>query len=279
MNPCISPEQFERLLSAQLSPAERTALDAHVDVCGQCQKELARLLDGSAHEATEVYWQLLRGGGPAATANLPDDFLRRLKEARPASQVGMVRILCPHCRDSIEIAKVTIRENVVCPACGSSFRLEEQTTTGWSPGNGRKIGRFDVLDTVGQGAFGTVYKARDAELERIVAIKVPRAELTGGESMDRFLREARSVAQLRHPSIVPVYEVGQEEQVPYLVSEFVQGITLADRLTDRPPPPFRESAEIVAVLADALQYAHEMGVVLAMSSRQTSCSMRRAGHT
>jgi WD40 repeat protein len=172
-----------------------------------------------------------------------------------------MQIVCPHCYNRLELADLPEGE-IVCPSCGSSFRLAGYSTATAGPDAGRKLGRFVILDTVGQGAFGTVYKARDAELDRIVAIKVPRPGHVGGssEAGDRFLREARSVAQLRHPSIVPVYEVGQEEQVPYLVSEFVQGLTLADRLTDR-PPPFRESAELVAVLADALQYAHEMGVV------------------
>jgi WD40 repeat protein/tRNA A-37 threonylcarbamoyl transferase component Bud32 len=126
---------------------------------------------------------------------------------------------------------------------------------------GRFVGRFELLGTVGVGAFGTVYKARDPELDRIVAIKVPRASsLARGEDQDRFLREARSVAQLRHPGIVPVYEVGQQDGRPFLVSDFVQGRTLADMLTAR-RPTLHEAALILAAVADALQFAHERGVV------------------
>src|SRR5207247_2432146 len=121
--------------------------------------------------------------------------------------------------------------------------------------------RFELLDAVGGGAFGTVYKARDPELDRIVAIKVPRAgSLATRHDLDRFEREARSVAQLRHPGIVPVHEVGQHEGLPYLVSEFVQGITLADLLSARRPAP-KEAAEWTAAVADALHYAHKAGVV------------------
>src|SRR5207245_392541 len=95
----------------------------------------------------------------------------------------------------------------------------------------------------------------------IVAIKVPRAgNLSTQEDQERFLREARSAAQLRHPNIVPLYEVGQAEGMPYLVSAFVPGVTLADLLTARRPTP-REAAEMVAAVADALQYAHAQGVV------------------
>src|SRR5262245_44281104 len=97
--------------------------------------------------------------------------------------------------------------------------------------------------------------ARDPQLDRTVAIKVPRAgNVATDEDRDRFLREGRSVAQLRHAGIVPVHEVGEHEEVPYLVSDFVQGLTLSDLLTGRRPGP-REAARLVAEVADALQYA------------------------
>jgi tRNA A-37 threonylcarbamoyl transferase component Bud32 len=172
-----------------------------------------------------------------------------------------MHILCPHCRNPIEVVKLNPHEEIACPSCGSSFRLETESTTDWQNQSGRKLGKYEVLDTVGQGAFGTVYKGRDPDLDRVVAIKVPRAgNLAGPHELDRFLREARSVAQLRHPSIVSVYEIGQVGSVPYLVSDFVHGVTLADLLSAR-RPGFREAATLVAAVADALHYAHEHGVV------------------
>jgi tRNA A-37 threonylcarbamoyl transferase component Bud32 len=172
-----------------------------------------------------------------------------------------MHILCPHCNSPIELVKLAPREEIACTSCGSSFHLADMSTTGWSPGGGQKLGRFEVLDTLGHGAFGTVYKARDPELDRTVAIKVPRAgNLAGPEELDRFLREARSVAQMRHPGIVPVHEVGQSEGVPYLVSDLVQGMTLSDLLSGR-RPTFAEAAGLIAAVAGALQYAHERRVV------------------
>jgi serine/threonine protein kinase len=172
-----------------------------------------------------------------------------------------MHILCPHCRNPIEVVKISAREEVLCPSCGSSFHLETDSTTGWQPRDGGSLGRFQILATVGQGAFGTVYKARDPELDRIVAIKVPRAgNFPGPEEQDRFQREARSVAQLRHPAIVAVHEVGAADGLPYLVSDFVEGVTLTDLLSAG-RPTLRQAAELIASVADALQYAHEQGVV------------------
>jgi tRNA A-37 threonylcarbamoyl transferase component Bud32 len=172
-----------------------------------------------------------------------------------------MHILCPHCHNPIELIKIDPRAEITCPSCGSSFHLEGKSTTGWERPSGETLGKFKLIDAVGQGAFGIVYKARDPELDRVVAIKVPRAgNLAGPQELDRFLREARSVARLRHPAIVSVHEVGQHDGVPYLVSDFVQGVTLADLLSAR-RPGFRETAGLIAVVADALQYAHEQGVV------------------
>ena len=170
-------------------------------------------------------------------------------------------VACPHCQSSVEQADLDAQE-ILCPACGSSFRLERDSTVDWASSRGpRTLGKFELIEAIGSGAFGTVYKARDPRLDRTVAIKVPRSGyLADRADLDRFLREARSVARLRHPAIVPVHDVGEHEGVPYLVSDFVQGLTLTDVLSARRSSP-REAAELVAAVADALQYAHEQGVV------------------
>src|SRR5262245_12151044 len=119
-----------------------------------------------------------------------------------------MHLVCPHCHSPIEVVEPAPAE-VVCPSCGSSVRvaLDGSTASASPDGAGRKVGRFTLLRAVGQGAFGTVYQARDDTLDRVVALKVPRAgNLPGGPEGDRFLREARSAAQLRHPSIVTLHE-------------------------------------------------------------------------
>ncbi|HMP07634.1 MAG TPA: protein kinase, partial [Lacipirellulaceae bacterium] len=124
-----------------------------------------------------------------------------------------------------------------------------------------RFGKFDLLEICGQGAFGTVYRARDSAIDRIVAIKFPRSGRLGTiEEEDRFLREARAVAKLRDERIVAVLEAGRIDGMPYIASEFVHGATLADRLKQGRQPT-AEAVEIVRQIALALQAAHEQGVI------------------
>ncbi len=182
---------------------------------------------------------------------------QQLTDRRPR----VLRFNCPHCHDAIQMVEESPSDELVCPTCGSSFRLEDDQTNSWSQERLPRVGKFELLERIGRGTFGTVYRAKDTELDRLVAVKMPRSgSFATKEDEDRFVREGRSVAQLRHPGIVPVYEVGRSGGFPYLASEFVDGLTLSDALTGC-RFTFRESAEIIAQAAEALQHAHEHGVV------------------
>lgn len=125
-----------------------------------------------------------------------------------------------------------------------------------------RLGKFELLEELGSGSYGVVFRARDTELDRLVAIKLLRAgRLATRADLDRFLREARSAAQLKHPGIVSLYEIGQtSDGASYLVEEFVAGVTLAGRL-EKGRLLARQAAELVALVADALDYAHRHGVI------------------
>jgi WD40 repeat protein len=167
---------------------------------------------------------------------------------------------CPHCRNPIEPTLSAGRAEVVCPACGSAIRFEQERTASFA-GEVRQVGKFLLLECIGAGAFGVVWKARDQDLGRLVAVKIPHPGRVGTpRDAERFLREGRSAAQLRHPGIVPMHEVGHHDGLPYLVADFIDGVTLADFLTSRALSP-REAAEVVAGVAEALEYAHQMKVV------------------
>ena len=125
-----------------------------------------------------------------------------------------------------------------------------------------RLDRFELRSELGVGSFGYVFKAWDPRLQRVVALKVQRAgSLATQEEVERFVREARSAAQLKHPAIVSMYEIARtEDNVWFLVCEFIDGVTLEERLKSGPLPA-RYAADLVAELANALQYAHEQGVV------------------
>jgi serine/threonine protein kinase len=119
-----------------------------------------------------------------------------------------------------------------------------------------------VEKVLGKGGFGLVYLAHDEQLQRPVAIKVPHAHLVARpEDAEAYLAEARTVANLDHPHIVPVHDVGSTEDCPFfVVSKFIEGSTLARRLRDE-RPSVAEAAELVATVAQTLHYAHRRGLV------------------
>ena len=168
------------------------------------------------------------------------------------------KIRCPSCHNPIQLAKQS--DEVLCPGCGSAFRFRDAEATDTASGM-RQMGKFQLLERRGIGGFGAVWKARDTELDRIVALKIPHSGLlTENEERERFQREARATAQLRHPNIVSVHEVATLNDLPVIVAEYVAGVTLKDFLELR-PLTFRETAALIAQIADALDYAHSMGVV------------------
>jgi serine/threonine protein kinase len=126
-----------------------------------------------------------------------------------------------------------------------------------------RLGRFIIRGFLGAGAFGTVYRAYDPQLDREVALKVARSAGQSKERLQRFRREARAAAGLRHPHIVPLFEAGEADGHLYLASAFVPGLTLEEALEKnegRRFPP-EQAAVIVRKLADALAYAHGQGVL------------------
>ncbi|MBY0524825.1 MAG: serine/threonine protein kinase [Gemmataceae bacterium] len=124
-----------------------------------------------------------------------------------------------------------------------------------------RIARFEVRSCLGEGAFGRVYLARDPQLDRWVAIKVAKANtLATPMHVERFLREARAAAQLRHAHIVPVFEAGCDGGQHFIASAFIAGHGL-DQLLATAPPDARQAAQLVVQLAEALAYAHHRGIV------------------
>ena len=166
--------------------------------------------------------QWLQSGDPAAVsddvlASLTDDQRQQFLELRDALQM-------------LEDGNPNLQQATI-----DSATIGEDSTPG--PGDARstfesplpqRLGHYEVLETLARGGFGVVLKARDTKLGRLVALKIPRIEslMLGNESRERFAREARLVAMLGHPAIVPVYETGADGSILFIASAFCNGGTL-----------------------------------------------------
>ncbi len=174
----------------------------------------------------------------------------------PEEKVGRAtRCARCHTRFTAGPAAETMHVRAVRPAAPTHAADPPAT----APPSGKlppRVGRFEVRRALGAGAFGTVYLARDPQLDRDVALKVPHPAVTqDAKRTERFLREAKAAAGLRHPHIVPLYDAGEDGGLIYLAYAFIEGSTLAEAIEEERFEP-RQAAEIVRGLAEALAYAH-----------------------
>lgn len=137
--------------------------------------------------------------------------------------------------------------------------LREGVTTSGLPVS--RLGDYELMNELGSGGMGVVFRARQSSLDRIVALKLMHRPLSEDrEHAARFLREARVAASLRHPGIVAIYDLGRLDGVPFFTMEFVEGSSLEGLLADGPVAPAR-AAELVMIVAQSIAHAHEHGVV------------------
>jgi serine/threonine protein kinase len=184
---------------------------------------------------------------------------------------------CPSCRRLGIVLDDEMATTATCPLCERHFELSQlfrdphsdrfQTKSlgpDVAPATAvpQYISRYRVDKILGRGGFGLVYLAQDAKLQRLVAIKVPHRRLVDSpEDAEAYLTEARTVASLDHPNIVPVHDVGSTEQFPcFVVSKYIDGTDLAKRL-EQSRLSLNEAVDIVATVAEALHYAHKQGLV------------------
>src|SRR5262245_22458446 len=170
-----------------------------------------------------------------------------------------MHVRCPYCNSPIELSDASSLAEIPCASCGGSFSLIADATT-TCPAADRKLGHFELLELVGMGGFGTVWKARDTELQRTVAVKIPRKDQLDPFEAAKFFREARAAAQRKHPNIVPVHEVGREGDTIYIATDYIEGASLKEWLSAERLTP-REAATLCVTIAEALNHAHEVGIV------------------
>lgn len=177
--------------------------------------------------------------------------------------------LCPECLK--RVALVETEEGVgadpegiaddFLPESARRFRWSNRLFHSLADSGGQRFGEYELIEPLGQGAMGEVFKARHVRLNRLVALKKirPANRASEGERR-RFLREAAAVARLNQPHIVTLYEAGEAEGQPYLAMEYVAGKTLAEVFGEKTLAP-RQAAECLKKVAEAIHYAHEQGVL------------------
>jgi tRNA A-37 threonylcarbamoyl transferase component Bud32 len=226
LSSCPSPAELHAFAVGNLGDADIDRIADHLLDCEPCDRAL-RSLDG-----------------------VTDGLLRSLE-----------RFNDPDARPSVPVPEALLRvaRGASCPDVSLDSGRRLARLLGEGP---CRLGRFELEAELGVGSFGHVFRARDTELDRPVALKIQRAgSITSGETAERFHREARSVARLKHRGIVALYDTGTtEEGVCFLVAEFIEGNTLEETLRQGPGEP-RRAAHLIAEMADALQYAHDHGVI------------------
>lgn len=235
--PCPDPEELRAFAVGDLTDERIDCLARHIVDCAAC----GEAVDQSAQQQESGLVAELRGMNLMSTDLKGDD--------------------SKHGHAVPEALLIAAYDAASRPSNPVSFDAGRRLATRLEAGPVR-LGRFELKSELGVGAFGYVFEALDTELNRLVALKVRRAgTFATDEDTERFLREAQSVAQLNHPGIVMVYDsVRSDEDICYLVTEFVDGESLEEKLRTS-SYTFKESATLIAQIADALQYAHENGIV------------------
>ena len=126
----------------------------------------------------------------------------------------------------------------------------------------RRVGRYELVERVARGNQGLLYRGRDTLLDREVAVKILLAGFQDDpDARDRFFQEAKAAARLQHPNIVTTFALGEDDDTPYIVMEFLHGRTLADRLAEGTPVPLTDGLHIAIQACAGLAYAHQHGVL------------------
>ncbi len=167
---------------------------------------------------------------------------------------------CPKCQATIT------EDSHFCSACGVSLRSSEETRTLQSPALGPNrdqviADKYRIIQKIGEGGMGVVYKAQDTKLDRPVALKFLPPELTrDSDSRKRFIQEAKAAAALNHPNITVIHEIGEDRGQTFIAMEFIDGRTLKQKM-DEGHLEIEEAVNIVSQVAEGLKEAHEKGII------------------
>ena len=211
-----------------------------------------------------VFYQVLSGRKPFAAKALPEVMRKVLtEEPAPLTQADAPPSLARVVTRALQkdpLKRYQKVEELLADLRGVD--PDEPVDAAAPEGEPRQIDRYQILERVGRGGMGVVYRARDPVLDRDVAIKSMLVDFgVDQDARGRFQQEARAAARLQHPNIVTIYEFGEQDDSPYLIMEFLGGDDLEGLMQRDPPLSLEHRLDIVAQLCDGLAFAHEQGVV------------------
>jgi uncharacterized protein (TIGR03067 family) len=238
---CPDAGQLRALLQGSLIETEQERLNRHVEACDACQKTLDQLAATSWEERA-----------------------RRLGDAEPASPV-LQEIIRDAQSQGTPLETEALVSSAPRPTVLSGQAGADDLSYLAPPAQSGNLGRLDhyeILEIIGKGGFGTVFKARDEKLDRLVAIKVLTPALAGsGTARRRFIREAKAAAALKNDHVIAIHAVDGDGPVPYLVMELISGVSLQDKLDAKGPLEVKEVLRIGNQIACGLAAAHGQGLV------------------
>ena len=242
---CPDLTQYQQLAAGQLAGREEEALLAHLEVCDACAGSLHCLPE---EEPLANLFRQADTVGDAPFGEVVADLVERLSKLRLVGQTFLY-------------ARGGRRTNSqVCPTPSI-----ESCTTSWPRRSTDELGRlglYRVLGVLGAGGMGIVFRAEDPQLERLVALKAMRPALAASTSArQRFLREARAAAAIKHDHVVAVYQVGEDRGIPYLAMELLEGEPLDVRLRREGKLPLSEVLRLGREMALGLAAAHKRGLI------------------
>ena len=224
---CPTRDTLFDFLVGKLSDFESEALSEHLEACASCQAALATLDDAG------------------------DSLVSRLLYPRQEDQL----LKEPEC--AVALARAEAVAQAVAP---SGDRPGAEAAD--QPPVPARLGEYELLEKLGEGGMGAVYKALHTKLDRLVAIKLlPPGRMGDSRAIARFEREMKAIGRLDHPNIARAHDAREIDGAPVLVMEYVEGINLSDLARRCGPMPVAEACELVRQAAIALQYAHEHGLV------------------
>ncbi len=273
---CPSRRELADFSVGSIAAETAAAVAAHIEHCDGCRRALSEFdqdavdpiiiqlrdafhnppLDEDESNRVAAWIASLRSGSGYAPAN--GNYSDSVADAPTID--SRLQIRCPYCHELSLADGGAGDDAMVCSKCGGQFGVIKSEAEGSDAGPGTRVAHFELLERLGGGSFGTVWKARDTVLQRLVALKLPRRERFREGHVESLLHEARVASQVHHPGIVSVYEIGSEDDTIFMASELVDGNSL-ETLLNQQRYSVGEAAQLCLAVAEALGAAHAAGTV------------------